>query len=56
MWRRRENVIALQVLCKLLMFILIILIKWVISVAIPVKQFNIKYKTTAFAVTNSTNK
>mgnify|MGYP000295596652 CR=1 FL=1 len=56
MWRRRENVIALQVLCKLLMFILIILIKWVISVAIPIKQFNIKYKTTTFAVTNSTNK
>ena len=38
------------------MFILIISIKWVISVAIPVKQFNVKYKTTAFAVTNSTNK
>lgn len=56
MWRRRENVIALRVLCKLLMFIFIILIKWVISAAISVKQFNIKYKTTAFAVTNSTNK
>lgn len=56
MWRRRENVIVLRVLCKLLMFILVILIKWVISVSILVKQFNIKYKTTAFAVTNSTNK